>query len=176
MVACLFAAPSKKYKLVVKTTNSEYSYALYKQPEISFTNTDMVIKMDQEDVRFAKSDIVEFLFDYNQYKVTFLDWDGDTLQSSMVTYGEYPSYTGETPIREADAQYTYTFSGWSPEITIVVAEAEYTAQYDATDKVTTTIENTQSNEEKPYKVFYDDKIFIIRGDKVYSILGNVIED
>ena len=129
LVACLFAAPSKKYKLVVKTTNSEYSYALYKQPEISFTNTDMVIKMDQEDVRFAKSDIVEFLFDYNQYKVTFLDWDGDTLQSSMVNYGEVPTYTGVTPTREADAQYTYTFTGWSPELTIVTSNAIYTAQY-----------------------------------------------
>ena len=131
MVACLFAAPSKKYKLVVKTTNSEYSYALYKQPEISFTNTDMVIKMDQEDVRFAKSDILEFLFDYNQYKVTFLDWDGNTLQSSMVTYGEYPSYNGATPEREADAQYTYTFTGWSPELSVVTSNQSYTAQYEA---------------------------------------------
>ena len=129
LVACLFAAPSKKYKLVVKTTDSEYSYALYKQPEISFTNTDMVIKMDQEDVRFAKSDIVEFLFDYNQYKVTFLDWDGDTLQSSMVTYGEYPSYNGATPERESDNRYTYTFSDWSPELDIVTEDVTYIAQY-----------------------------------------------
>ena len=176
MVACLFAAPSKKYKLVVKTTDSEYSYALYKQPEISFTNTDMIIKMDQEDVRFAKSDVVEFLFEYNQYKVTFLDWDGDTLQSSMVNYGEMPEYHGVTPTKPEDEHYIYTFSGWVPEITIVVAEAEYTAQYDATDKVTTVIENTQSDEVKTYKILRNNKIFIIRGDKVYSILGNVIED
>ena len=133
MVAYLYAVPSKKYKLVVKTTNSEYSYALYKQPEISFTNTDMVIKMDQEDVRFAKSDILEFLFDYNQYMVTFLDWDGDTLQSSMVNYGEVPTYTGVTPTRESDAQYTYTFTGWwSPELSMVTGTANYYAQYDAT--------------------------------------------
>ena len=131
MVAYLYAVPSKKYKLVVKTTNSEYSYALCKQPEISFTNTDMVITMDHENVRFAKSDIVEFLFDYNQYKVTFLDWDGDTLQSSMVAYGEYPSYNGATPEREADAQYTYTFTGWSPELSLVTGNQSYTAQYEA---------------------------------------------
>ena len=129
MVAYLYAVPSKKYKLVVKTTNSEYSYALYKQPEISFTNTDMVVKMDQEDVRFAKSDIVEFLFDYNQYKVTFLDWDGDTLQSSMVMYGEYPSYNGATPERESDNRHTYTFSDWSPELDIVTEDVTYIAQY-----------------------------------------------
>ena len=129
MVAYLYAVPSKKYKLVVKTTDSEYSYALYKQPEISFTNTDMVIKMDQEDVRFAKSDIVDFLFDYNQYKITFLDWDGDTLQSSMVMYGEYPSYNGATPERESDNRHTYTFSDWSPELDTVTEDVTYIAQY-----------------------------------------------
>ena len=112
----------------------------------------------------------------NQYEITFLNWDGEVLQSTMVDYGAMPEYFGVTPTKPEDDQYVYTFSGWEPEITIVVAYAEYTAQYDATDKVTTTIENTQSNEEKPYKVFYDDKIFIIRGDKVYSILGHVIED
>ena len=132
LATCLFAVPSKMYKLVVKTTNSEHSYALYKQPEISFTKTDMVIKMDQEDVRFAKSDIVELLIDWDQYKVTFLDWDGDTLQSSMVNYGEMPVYTGITPTRESDAQHTYTFTGWSPELSVVTGAQSYTAQYEAT--------------------------------------------
>ena len=132
LATCLFAVPSKMYKLVVKTTNSEHSYALYKQPEISFTKTDMVIKMDQEDVRFAKSDIVELLIDWDQYKVTFLDWDGDTLQSSMVNYGEMPVYTGITPTRESDAQHTYTFTGWSPELSVVTGAQSYTAQYEST--------------------------------------------
>ena len=87
-----------------------------------------------------------------------------------------PEYLGVTPTKPEDDQYVYTFSGWEPEITIVVAYAEYTAQYDATDKVTTVIENTQSDEVKTYKILRNNKIFIIRGDKVYSILGHVIED
>ena len=175
MVACLFAAPSKKYKLVVKTTNSEYSYALYKQPEISFTNTDMVIKMDQEDVRFAKSDILEFLFDYNQYKVTFLDWDGDTLQSSMVNYGEMPEYTGETPTKPEDVHYTYTFLNWTPEIVSVIENATYTAVYEAIKKVVTSTENSTSEPEQPRKVFMDGRLFIIRGEHIYSSQGHVIQ-
>ena len=112
----------------------------------------------------------------NQYEVTFYNWDGEVLQSTMVDYGAMPEYFGVTPTKPEDDQYVYTFSGWEPEITIVVAYAEYTAQYDATDKVTTVIENTQSDEVKTYKILRNNKIFIIRGDKVYSILGHVIED
>ena len=112
----------------------------------------------------------------NQYEIIFLNWDGEVLQSTMVDYGAMPEYFGVTPTKPEDDQYVYTFSGWEPEITIVVAYAEYTAQYDATDKVTTVIENTQSDEVKTYKILRNNKIFIIRGDKVYSILGHVIED
>ena len=112
----------------------------------------------------------------NHYEIIFLNWDGEVLQSTMVDYGAMPEYFGVTPTKPEDDQYVYTFSGWEPEITIVVAYAEYTAQYDATDKVTTVIENTQSDEVKTYKILRNNKIFIIRGDKVYSILGHVIED
>jgi hypothetical protein len=112
----------------------------------------------------------------NQYEIIFLNWNGEVLQSTMVDYGAMPEYFGVTPTKPEDDQYVYTFSGWEPEITIVVAYAEYTAQYDATDKVTTVIENTQSDEVKTYKILRNNKIFIIRGDKVYSILGHVIED
>ena len=65
----------------------------------------------------------------NQYEINFYDWDGTLLQSSMVNYGKYPTYTGETPLRASTAQCTYTFSNWSPELTIVTSNAIYTAQY-----------------------------------------------
>ena len=244
LIAGLYATPSNKYQLVIRTTNGDSAFMLSQQPEISFTEKDIVVSNTETSITILKSEFIEFLFTPNQYEVTFLNWDGTLLQSSMVNYGEMPVYTGVTPTREADAQYTYnfigwgdvnyvighasyyaqyestlnqykvtflnwdgevlqstmvdygvmpeylgvtptkleddqcvyTFSGWEPEITIVVTETEYTARYDATDKVTTAIENTQSDEVKTYKVLHNNKIFIIRGDKAYSILGHIIED
>ena len=69
-----------------------------------------------------------------QYTIRFLNWDGSVLQSSQVAQGSIPSYTGETPTRPEDDQYTYTFSGWSPTVVAATADADYTAQFSATPK------------------------------------------
>ena len=72
----------------------------------------------------------------NYYTIRFLNWDGTVLQNSQVKEGELPSYTGTTPVRPADEQYTYSFSGWSPAIATATADADYTAQFTATEKTT----------------------------------------
>ncbi len=60
------------------------------------------------------------------------------LLSDTVLYGGTPEYTGETPTKEGDAQYSYTFSGWSDGNNIygvddplppATADVTYTAQY-----------------------------------------------
>jgi uncharacterized repeat protein (TIGR02543 family) len=69
----------------------------------------------------------------NKYTITFMNGEVE-LQSSEVEYGEMPVYTGETPTKEATAQYTYTFDGWSPEVVAVTGDAVYMAQFEATVK------------------------------------------
>ncbi|MDI9242493.1 InlB B-repeat-containing protein [Fusibacillus kribbianus] len=71
----------------------------------------------------------------NQYTITWKNWDGTELKIEQVAYGEVPAYTGETPTRAGDAEHTYTFSGWTPEIQPVTGEAEYTAVF--TDTINT---------------------------------------
>ena len=65
----------------------------------------------------------------NQYEVIFQNEDGTELQRSNVTYGETPVYAGATPVKEATAEFTYTFAGWSPAITMVEGAQTYTATY-----------------------------------------------
>ena len=51
--------------------------------------------------------------------------------SQEYNYGDTPRFTGSTD-KAADAQYTYTFAGWDPEIAPVTGDAAYTATYTKT--------------------------------------------
>ena len=103
-------------------------------------------------VEMAPNDLIESVeepvtvtavWEYNNYQVTFNDYNYSQLQVSQVTYGQKPSYDGENPSRAADAQYTYTFAGWSlqtnqttgtasADLPAVTGPTEYYAAYSTT--------------------------------------------
>ena len=69
----------------------------------------------------------------NYYSIRFLN--GETvLATQSVAYGETPVYSGETPVKEADAGYTYAFDGWTPDLVTVSQAADYTAKFKGTKK------------------------------------------
>ena len=49
-----------------------------------------------------------------------------------MAYGTTPSHANGS--KPADAQYTYTFSGWSPALVAVTGNTKYTAQFSRTEK------------------------------------------
>ena len=77
-----------------------------------------------------------------QKTVVFYDEDGTTvLQSGSCDYGTAPEFSKSTPTKPADAQYTYTFAGWTDgtneykptdALPVVTADASYTAVYSST--------------------------------------------
>ena len=69
------------------------------------------------------------------YTIRFLNYDGTVLQSSQVSEGNMPTYTGATPTKPEDETYTYDFIGWNPEIVAAAANTDYIAQFRATEKI-----------------------------------------
>ena len=67
----------------------------------------------------------------NKYEITWKNGD-KVLKTEQVEYGKVPVYSGETPVKEADAQYTYTFKEWTPEVVAVTGDATYTAVFTET--------------------------------------------
>ena len=75
----------------------------------------------------------QFTTETAKYTVTWTNWDGTVLEvDEGVPYGTTPTYDGATPIKPSDAQYSYTFSSWSPWITTVREDVTLVATYSRT--------------------------------------------
>ena len=75
------------------------------------------------------------VWEIEKHKVTFVDEDGTVLkEATEYDYGTAAADIEKPadPTKAADAQYTYTFAGWDPEIADVTEDATYTATYDKT--------------------------------------------
>ncbi len=69
------------------------------------------------------------IFEAVTYTATFKNYDGTVLETKSVSHGSTPGYTGATPTKPSTAQYSYTFSGWSPSLSAITANTTYTAQF-----------------------------------------------
>ena len=100
-----------------KAGNAQYTYTFKSwNPEIEAVTRDVTYKATYEKT-------------VNKYTVTWKNEDGTVLETSEVEYGTVPTYSGETPTKAGDAQYTYVFASWTPEIVAVTGDATYTAKF-----------------------------------------------
>ncbi len=78
-----------------------------------------------------------------RYFITWKNWNGDTIQTTAldagekeelvksysVPYGTMAEFLGTNPTRDADIDYTYDFTGWTPALGKVTSNVTYTATY-----------------------------------------------
>lgn len=70
------------------------------------------------------------------YTVRWENWDGALLETdSNVKEGSWPTYNGSTPHRIDDEHYTYSWSGWYPNLAPVRSNITYTATYFSDEKI-----------------------------------------
>ena len=65
----------------------------------------------------------------NTYTVTWMSGNRILEVDDSVEYGSMPVYDGTEPSKNADTQYVYIFTGWSPELSEVTGNITYTAQF-----------------------------------------------
>lgn len=73
------------------------------------------------------------------YTVTWKDYDNSVIKTqSNIMYGTRTAYDDDIPVREADADYSYTFDKWNPDLSVFVTENKtYTAAYSSEQNVYT---------------------------------------
>ena len=70
---------------------------------------------------------------YKEYTIQFVNYDGSEVATYTLHWGDEVTAPA-APTKPADDQYSYEFSGWSPEVTAVAGDAVYTAQFTETTK------------------------------------------
>jgi len=79
---------------------------------------------------FAVSGDVTYTAQFKkQFTIIWRDYNDVILATDVVIEGDLPRYTGLVPTREKDPQYTYSFSGWSPQTTNATKNTTYVATY-----------------------------------------------
>ena len=133
-----------------------------------------------------------------KYTITWMNYDGTVLEvDEEVEKDVVPTYDGATPTKASDAQFSYTFVGWSPEVAAATQDVTYVAYFSSTtNKYTVTWKNSDGtvletdanvpygtvpsydgaaptkagDEESPLYRFlgWDKKIEAIKGDTVFT--------
>ena len=85
-------------------------------------------KWDDDTLLAFSNLILKASWKANTYTVTWKNDDGTVLKTETVNYGAMPTYGG-IPTKSADAQYTYCFTGWTPEVAPVMGDVTYSAVY-----------------------------------------------
>ena len=122
--------PSYEGDTPTKDSTQQYNY--------TFANWEPTLAAINEDTDYTAT----FTNNLNKYTVTFKNWDGEVLGTDTVDYGTSASYTGDTPTKPKDQQYTYTFSGWDISLAEITENVDAIAQFNETlNKYTVTFKN-----------------------------------
>ncbi len=106
--------------------NAQYTYS------VSWTKGGADVDLSLEKVISDVSYKAVLTPTLNKYTVIWKNWDGSVLQTDFdQDYGTMPTFNNEDPTRPSDSMYSYTFSGWTPEVGTVEGNATYMAKFDS---------------------------------------------
>ncbi len=89
--------------------------------KISFDRSNRTVKVTDKDI------VISVRAKYILYNVAFIS-NGVTISEQELIYGTEP-YIPKSPTIASDREYSYEFTGWSPEISPVTCDITYEAQF-----------------------------------------------
>ncbi len=133
---------------ITATPETGYHFLKWNDGTTDYTTNPLELTNIQADATYKA------FFEINTYTITFKNWNGEVLQSGTYNHGD--AVTAPEAARPADAQYTYTFDAWTPNVNYTAeADAEYTATYTQTvNKYTITFVNWDGTVLQSSKVAY----------------------
>ena len=131
----------------VSYIGEDTAMAFYKEADDQWI--DVTVNIDE------KNAVLTLSGEEESFTIKFVNEDGSELYTASVVSGSTPVYSGDTPVKAEDNDFTYTFKGWDPEIAAATADATYTAVFEKTEK------QKESVEEFPYD---GDSVKIIKKD------------
>lgn len=110
------------------------------------------------------------------YTITWKNYDGAILEiDSNIKMGEIPTYDGNVPEKPSDERYSYTWSGWTPEITPALKNQTYTAIYSSNQiqyEITYNLYGGVNDPSNPTFYTFEDHISFKAATKTgYTFLG-----
>lgn len=78
----------------------------------------------------TESITLQAIYERDLYSIVFLNADSTMITEGRYNYGDEISEPDD-PVKEANDEWTYTFIGWEPEITLVTGPQTYIAQFDS---------------------------------------------
>ena len=125
----------------VKPNTAEYTY--------TFNGWDKAIAQVQGPQTYKAT----YTATKNSYTITWQDENGSLIDQTTVEYGQIPAHAD--PVKQNTAEYTYTFSGWTPAVVAVTGNATYKATFSAIkNKYLITFRDENGTELKSEEVEY----------------------
>ena len=115
--------PSYTGETPVRPNTAEYTY--------TFVGWTPAIVAATSDTTYTAT----FTATKNSYTITWQNEDGSLIDQTTVEYGVVPTHA--EPTKQATAEYTYTFAGWTPAVVAVTGDATYTATFSSVVNVYT---------------------------------------
>lgn len=97
-------------------------------------NNDTYYYWDEDEEKWMEKRFTITWKNWNGDPVYTADEEGDPTDEYVVTYGTMAEFLGTNPTREPDIDYTYDFTGWSPELAPVTSDVTYTATYEKKER------------------------------------------